>query len=118
MFCFGFPLQGAFRTLLTTVTHLCNFGFAVCVGAWMCVHVVRGNCLTLLLHKRAAALISLLGAGFIYFTVAFSISHTLCHVQSDLFCQINLYLFLHFFYSPDCSTISVSGSLICVCACH
>lgn len=41
MFFFGLSLQGVFRTLLTTITHLCSFEFAMCVGVWICVHVVR-----------------------------------------------------------------------------
>lgn len=76
--------------------HIYVTEFAVCGCVDVCVHVVKGKFLTLLLHKRAAALISIFGAGFICLSVAFSISHTLCHVHS--------YSDFFFFFAKSFST--------------
>lgn len=89
MFFFGLSLQGAFKTLLTTVVLLCKFEFAACV--------VRETFSLSLLRERAAALISRLWCwlyssrrGVLY------LSHSV-----PLFFQVISYLSLHFFYSQN-----------------
>lgn len=39
MFFFSLSVKGAFRTLFATLSHLCNYEFAMCVGVSVCARV-------------------------------------------------------------------------------